>query len=721
MDVRDAVEPSPVERCTRFQPPARWSNEGVWFEDRGVNSTGRLDAELRSFARRADPLASLTEAAVRYALERANRAARGALGVFGNKAPAFADLAVTGRRAHAAFTRRPPRPADLLPRVRAELSARLATHRLPSIGEADLAAAVDEALDRAYAVLWAIRGPTAHRLAARSALRWIAVSAEDDDVHRPVNVASAPYPQHEMALPLTFRDPDAASDAPGTTITVRARFMIASASAPAPAAVPFDPRGLPPEEPIVIPPGEEIVLFVHGHSSRLEECLSLIGPLQAAGRRHGKSYCIIAVDLPGAGYTERFDPGRLPDPRFERVNPRDAAVGPVTFPVLEMVEQALIGLLHRIHERVPVLDRVAAIIGGSLGGNTTLRLGERADAGSRPYLRRLVSWSPASVWESTYAGDPARRQSHRRTNDRMRAPETHERRAEYFFQSFTETTNITVIRVLEPQPYYWYRNDWEPCKSYSIAETRREREELYSDYFRRWHWRYAHEQLIFSHQYPAAGPAPIDRFTGDLLLLAGDQDNHAGTHIYSRARELAERLRRVNGRALFVRSTGHSIQSERPVFLANEIAQFLNPPSFLVQASWMHGHKLKVEDGDRARATRMGFHGRVRATAGGDNWVHFAIPTPVILDGRRSKLGSVLLRFRASGGARVHAVHIYDGEGRLAAHDNLEHAPAAWATERFELPNRPEVNWGLGISVGVRLPGPDSWIDFASAGADFLL
>jgi hypothetical protein len=82
--------------------------------------------------------------------------------------------------------------------------------------------------------------------------------------------------------------------------------------------------------------------------------------------------------------------------------------------------------------------------------------------------------------------------------------------------------------------------------------------------------------------------------------------------------------------------------------------------------------------------------------------------------------GSVLSRFRSAGGAFVKAVHVYDGETKIASKDNLNLGPIQWHVERVDVPNHPNVQWGLGISVSVDF-GPDGReIEFSSAGCDFL-
>ena len=60
------------------------------------------------------------------------------------------------------------------------------------------ASALTTAIDRAYNVANALREP--HDSATRKALGWIAVSGEDDQPYRPVNVPSTNFPQFEITV-----------------------------------------------------------------------------------------------------------------------------------------------------------------------------------------------------------------------------------------------------------------------------------------------------------------------------------------------------------------------------------------------------------------------------------------------------------------------------------------------------------------------------------------
>jgi hypothetical protein len=149
----------------------------------------------------------------------------------------------------------------------------------------------------------------------------------------------------------------------------------------------------------------------------------------------------------------------------------------------------------------------------------------------------------------------------------------------------------------------------------------------------------------------------------------------------------------------------------------------------LVQAMWTHGHSMQIEYPERLDLERrLGFYIQTRGKPFTGNWFHFAIPTPVIVDGRRLCVGSVMIRFRTGSGASVHAVHIYDGETKIAAHDGLNLSPqGSFVWPRFDVPTHPPIRWGLGISIGVRfgdsanLPPNKLLFEISSAGCDFVV
>ncbi|HNW88415.1 MAG TPA: hypothetical protein PKN48_02060 [Bacteroidales bacterium] len=146
----------------------------------------------------------------------------------------------------------------------------------------------------------------------------------------------------------------------------------------------------------------------------------------------------------------------------------------------------------------------------------------------------------------------------------------------------------------------------------------------------------------------------------------------------------------------------------------------------ITQAMWIHGHSIKVEYPTRIKSIwRAGFYARIVGKPSTTNWFHFSIPTTVIVKDKRQMIDSVMLRFKSgSGYAKVTSVHIYDGEAKIAAHDGLNLHPNAYGLERFDVPGKPDIHWGVGISVGVSFTGTtdaQNTMEFSSAGCDFNL
>jgi len=154
---------------------------------------------------------------------------------------------------------------------------------------------------------------------------------------------------------------------------------------------------------------------------------------------------------------------------------------------------------------------------------------------------------------------------------------------------------------------------------------------------------------------------------------------------------------------------------------------------------WIHGHSIQMEEPDPAVLIhRWGPFARlaggpvVSEDAYGEErwasyWFQFAIPTPVIMDDKRLRVASILLRFRQCDGCTLlEDVHVYDGESKIAAYDDVQRRIGGgrvmeWRTEKFEVPDSPGLSWGLGISVRIsfeRHPetGEPGCIDFSSAG-----
>ena len=387
----------------------------------------------------------------------------------------------------------------------------------------------------------------------------------------------------------------------------------------------------------VIGPEDEVVVFIHGHSSRLEEAGSLYAAL-AAERASCSPHrlVLVAFDLPTHGYSAYIDHqtiSPLHETRFVPDHPEDRRFG-----ILEFFESLVVAFVEaldggfRVAGRPGILHRISAVIGGSLGGNLAFRLAERLVT-NPSWLRAVVAWSPGSAPPSLGRADylipspgehvdPIAKQALDRTRDRCDDGERTDSRSDYFrillggerlikdgtpgFEAVTRFLGHLVGPLVEgfiplgpfaifgssvvvegvanvavfKQSDQWLRPE---CRGGLDAAARATAAllsltETYSSARRRMHWRVAFEQLIFSHQDQIAvsrGRACYELSAVPLLLIAGANDNTDRWEIYNSVRGFAPRMRTNPGRVLFVQNTGHSIHDERPRWLARRIQQFL--------------------------------------------------------------------------------------------------------------------------------------------------
>ena len=551
------------------------------------SAEGRLIEGLREAAQTKDAMEILARAAEVY--YRAVQPSTPETIALGN---AVADLAMTGREAYKSWPAYGAWPVN-------ETSLKAITRRrLPSSATAaELDTAVGTALDRAYKVAWALRAPAAQRAAARQALGWIAVSAEDDAPHRPVNL-----PAPRLASGFELEQFDIQVSVRG--VTTWTRFFISSAVEDAPpAAIPEATRELPPDHVPSVPAGHEVILSLHGHSSSAEEPLAIIPHIHAAGLARGRKYSVISLDLPNSGYAEPFDHTNIPgDTTF----PPDPFSGElIRTPILDFTEDFVVAFVEALDAVTPIKSRFAGVIGGSLGGNLGLRLGRRPDLASNPWLTAgIVSWSPASVWlpqvnnffKSVGPGVAL---------GRSFEPEAERSRADYFFNAY----DFVLPGVNRKSPELWYAQEWVPCKDFHIAASRRARQEIYNPSFRRWHWRLAAEQLVYSHfdRYIRGDPSSHIRYEDNTvrqLLVAGARDDFRFSNIFPATQKLAQAMVNTPGRSLFLAQTGHSIHVERPRYFAGEIVEFLaeTPPRAAPDLSFLEPLLLSEREPEPATA-----------------------------------------------------------------------------------------------------------------------
>ena len=114
---------------------------------------------------------------------------------------------------------------------------------------------------------------------------WIAVSGEDDPPDFPVNVpATSPQYHFEVSVPTPQ------GTAPAQKVKIR--YTLVSQAA----------VNAQPDKPS-IPPGHEVVLFIHGEGSKAEEADDFTKRLFDLAAPTARSFTVVAFDQPGCGYS----------------------------------------------------------------------------------------------------------------------------------------------------------------------------------------------------------------------------------------------------------------------------------------------------------------------------------------------------------------------------------------------------------------------------------
>ena len=602
---------------------------------------------------------------------------------------ALAQLAVTGREAFNSFIGWNPAsaPDSSGPQVSdLELLVRTGHGDLPvapsGVTPAQLQQACTQVLTDAYTALWAIRSNDAAWRQFRFNFGWIAVSGEDDAPHRPVNVFTAPFPQYDVNVPVKVG---------GRAFTLAARYMIASAqtlinvtasSTPVPApAVPLTALSgaclagnqcpqrrmtLPHDSPAALLNGQifnqNVIVYIHGGGSRLEEGVPMATQFVKQFGSWSSNVVVISFDLPNSAYDDPMltaENGQrvaldASSSSFEGGANGGSPSNVNSFPVLNFTLNFINNLLGTLDsQRIVNTHQVLALMGGSLGGNTSLLLGMKplmppfhldnpiafgapASAPGGGQLT-IVSWSPTSMVSyhdnagAIVGGNMCCNQD--LLNFSAGATwqaETSGTRVNYFHNLYF--SNTSWFGGLAPDPEMWYRNDWNDAQGHSaatsfITQSRFDRYEIYSPLARLWTTAVDTEQAVFSFQNntDASGQTyqPMYGFISPRLLLAtgacDDYDNanstsafapppsistgtcathgigHTGsnllTHqdIYGFTHDVANDMRNATGKTLFLNDTGHSIHDERPIFFAQQIQQFLTTPDNNINITLLTG------------------------------------------------------------------------------------------------------------------------------------
>ena len=146
-----------------------------------------------------------------------------------------------------------------------------------------------------------------------------------------------------------------------------------------------------------------------------------------------------------------------------------------------------------------------------------------------------------------------------------------------------------------------------------------------------------------------------------------------------------------------------------------------------LQASWVHGSSVRAEREGYYISKRFAGYA-AQFNTHGEEWFHFAIPTPVIIDNNRTSLSKVFLLFKTLNGAKIRHLHVYDGPSKIKTFedislsgdysDNIDNENM-WVTNP-----QPSIKYGVGLSFfvdfGKRNATSVPHISFVTAGADFI-
>jgi len=146
-------------------------------------------------------------------------------------------------------------------------------------------------------------------------------------------------------------------------------------------------------------------------------------------------------------------------------------------------------------------------------------------------------------------------------------------------------------------------------------------------------------------------------------------------------------------------------------------------PVNISYASWIQGYSMQVENPERLiQDTRVGWCALVIGQPGTENWFHFAVPTPVIVNDVRLQADSIILSFATgSADAIVRDIHVYDGWNRIAEFNGVNLSGQQYLVREI-IPGTPYMGMGLGISIGVSfgVEAMDHGMEFYDVGCDFV-
>ena len=110
-------------------------------------------------------------------------------------------------------------------------------------------------------------------------------------------------------------------------------------------------------------------------------------------------------------------------------------------------------------------------------------------------------------------------------------------------------------------------------------------------------------------------------------------------------------------------------------------------------ASWTHGCSAVCEnDGSLTEVLYRGFGVTFTKPAGGADWIHIPIPTPVFVQGQRSRVWKVFCLFNAAEGAKVSSFGVYDGPVDIGSRQTSISGDHSWTIDLETVPEDKR-NW----------------------------
>ena len=162
--------------------------------------------------------------------------------------------------------------------------------------------------------------------------------------------------------------------------------------------------------------------------------------------------------------------------------------------------------------------------------------------------------------------------------------------------------------------------------------------------------------------------------------------------------------------------------------------------------SWVHGTafappelpSVGVDEVNNNRWTdltglRQGWGTTWQGVVNQSAWFHVAVPTPAIIEGARARCNQVYVLWSAgdataaswsNAGALITNIHVWDGPNRIQTFGSFRrfgnHAGGIDGENTFALPARPQISFGVGISVRAEFSNVgNQLVWFSAAGADF--